>query len=84
MLCHDNNTLGFAADVLLRCLLALVEVELAAKVLWCCIQQPVGVYQAEVSHVAAGGVQQLVEDYVCWLGLEKDGGRVDGYRLVGV
>lgn len=64
--------------------LALVEVELAAKVLGRRVQQPVGIHQTEVSHVAAGGVQQLVEDDVRWLGLEKDGGRVDGDGLVGV
>lgn len=58
--------------------------QFAAKVFWCCIQQPVGIHQTQVSHVAAGGVQQLVEDHVCWLGLEKDRGRVDGHRLVGV
>lgn len=64
--------------------LALGGVQFAAKVLWRCVQQPVGVHQTQVSHVAAGGVQQLVEDYVCWLALEKDGGGVDGHGLVGV
>ncbi len=58
--------------------------QFAAKVLGCCVQQPVGIHQTQVSHVAAGGVQQLVEDHVRWLGLEKDGGRVDGNGLVGV
>lgn len=64
--------------------LALGGSQLAAKVVWCCIQQPVGIHQTQVPHVAAGGVQQLIEDHVCWLGLEKDGGGVDGHRLVGV
>ncbi len=64
--------------------LALGGSEFAAKVLWCCVQQPVGIHQTQVSHVAAGGVQQLIEDHICWLGLEKDGGGVDGHGLVGV
>lgn len=81
---HQLATRVFVAGGLFLCWLALVEVELAAKVLGRCIQQPVGVDQTEVSHVAAGGVQQLVEDHVRWLGLEKDGGRVDGHGLVGV
>jgi len=59
-------------------------VELAAKVLRRRIHQPVGVHQAQVPHVAAGRVQQLVEDHVGRLGLEQDGGRVDGHGLVGV
>lgn len=64
--------------------LALGGAQLAAKVLRRCVQQPVGIHQTQVSHVAAGGVQQLIEDDVRRLGLEKDGGRVDGHRLVGV
>lgn len=68
--------------VLCVCLLALGDVEFAAKVLWSCIEQPVSIHQTEVSHVAAGGVQQLVEDHVRWLGLEQDRGGVDGHRLM--
>lgn len=60
------------------------DVQLAAKVVWGCFQQPVCVHQTQVSHVAARRVQQLVEDHVRWLGLEEDGGRVDGDGLVGV
>lgn len=71
-------------SVLFLCWLALGGSEFAAKVLWRCVQQPVGVHQTQVSHVAAGGVQQLIEDHVRWLGLEKDGGGVDGHGLVGV
>lgn len=62
--------------------LALGRSEFAAKVLRRRLEQPVGVHQTQVSHVAAGRVQQLVEHHVCWLGLEKDGGGVDGHGLV--
>lgn len=65
-------------------LLAFGGSQLAAKVFRCRFQQPVGIHQTQVPHVAAGGVQQLVEDHVCWLGLEEDGGGVDGHGLVGV
>lgn len=65
-------------------MLAPGAVDLAAKVVWCCIQQPVWVHQTQVSHVTAGRVQQLVEHHVCWLGLEEDGGWVDGDWLLGV
>lgn len=68
-------------SVLLR---RLALVQLTAKVLWSCIQQPVSVHQAQVSHVAAGCVQQLIEHHVRRLGLEEDRGRVDGHRLVRV
>ena len=64
--------------------LALGRSEFAAKVLRRRLEQPVGVHQTQVSHVAAGRVQQLVEDHICWLGLEKDGGGVDGNGLVWV
>lgn len=70
--------------VLFLCWLALRRVKFTAKVVWRCIQQPVSIDQTQVSHVAAGRVQQLVEHHVCWLGLEKDRGGVDGHRLVGV
>lgn len=66
------------------CLLALGGSQFAAKVFRRRFQQPVGVHQAQVPHVAAGRVQQLVEDHVRRLGLKEDGGRVDGDRLVGV
>lgn len=64
--------------------LALAGVEFAAKVLRRCIQEPVGVHQAQIPHVAAGRVQQLVEDHVRRLGLEQDGGWVDSHGLTGV
>lgn len=80
---EEGSVLSFTS-VLFLYWLALSGSQFAAKVLWCCIQQPVGIHQTQVSHVAAGGVQQLIEDHVCWLGLEKDRGRVDGHRLVGV
>lgn len=66
------------------CLLALGVSQFAAKVFGRRFQQPVGVHQAQVPHVAAGRVQQLVEDHVRRLGLKEDGGRVDGDGLVGV
>lgn len=78
----EEGSLQRFTSVLFLCWLALGGSQLAAKVLRCCIQQPVGIHQAQVSHVAAGRVQQLIEDHVRWLGLEKDGGGVDGHRLV--
>lgn len=60
------------------------EVKFASKVLWCCIQQPVSIHQTQVSHVAAGCVQQFIEDHIGRLCLEEDGGRVDSYRLMGI
>lgn len=66
------------------CLLALGGSQFAAKVFRRRFQQPVGVHQTQVPHVAARRVQQLVEDHVRRLGLEEDGGRVDGDGLVGV
>lgn len=93
-LCEENTcssftvAVWFEAEVFLQFRflrwLALGWSEFAAEVLRRRVQQPVGVHQTQVPHVAAGGVQQLVEDDVRWLGLEKDGGRVDGHRLVGV
>lgn len=50
--------------------LALGGSQFAAKVLWRCIQQPISIHQTQVSHIVAGGVQKLVEDYIGWLGLE--------------
>lgn len=47
-------------------------------------QQPVCIHQTQTLHVAAGRVQQLVEDHVGRLTLEEDGRRVDGHGLVGV
>lgn len=58
--------------------------QFAAKILWRCVQQPLGIHQTQVSHVAAGGVQKLVEDDVRRLGLEQDGGGMNRHRLVGV
>lgn len=62
--------------------LALGGAQLAAEVLGRRLLQPLGVHQAQVAHVAARGVQQLVEHHVGWLGLEEDGGRVDAHGLV--
>lgn len=64
--------------------LALGGPQLAAKVLRGGLQQPVGVHQTQVPHVAAGRVQQLVEHHVGRLTLEEHGGRVDGHGLVAV
>ena len=65
-------------------LLTLGVAQLAAEVLWRGVHQPLGVHEAEVPHVAARGVQQLVEHHVGRLGLEQHGGRVDGHALAGV
>lgn len=64
--------------------LALGGTELSTEVLWCRLLQPLGINQTQVPHVAARGVQELVEYHVGRLTLEQDGGWVDGHRLVGV
>lgn len=65
-------------------LLAFAQEQFVAKVLGCRGQQPVCIHQTQTPHVAAGRVQQLIEDHVGRLTLEEDGRRVDGHGLVGV
>lgn len=65
-------------------LLAFGDVQFVAEVLGCRVHEPVSVDQAQTPHVAAGRVQQLVEDHVGRLTLEEDGRGVDGHGLVGV
>lgn len=55
-----------------------------AEVLGCGVHEPVSVDQAQPPHVAAGRVQQLVEDHAGRLTLEEDRRGVDGHGLVGV
>lgn len=73
-----------SAAVLTAHWLALGGAKLPTKVLGCSVHQPISIHQAQVPHVAAGGVQELIEDHVGRLGLEEHRGGVDGYRLVGV
>lgn len=62
--------------------LTLCGAKLPAEILWRGFLQPIGIHQAQIPHVTAGRVQELIKHHVCWFGLEQDGGRMDRHGLL--
>ena len=56
---------------------------MGAEVLWCGVQQPVGVHHTHAAHVLLGGLHQLGENDAGGTRHEESRGRVDVHLLVG-
>lgn len=80
---HDAFGKMFGEAAAFRAL-TLCCAQLAAEILRRGFMQPISIYQAQIPHVAACRVQELVEDHVGRFGLEQDGGGMDGHSLMGV